>query len=273
MNWSLRHCARHGHFTYRPDEVELSKNLTVETPAGQSWRCLRCGDYVVGEPTGSGPAEDAPPIPRGRALRDLLLLRILSLDRGVKGIFLILAALAVWKFKSTEKSLSDSLTGLLPLLRPVWSQIGWNFDNSFVLSEVQKVLTLSPETLTWIVIGLFVYAAIQLTESVGLWLAQVWGEYFAVIASSVFLPIEIWEIVHTPTILKVVVLLVNIAAVIWLVVSKRLFGVRGGQAAHHAEQASESLLNVEEKAGQFIQPAVETISVTKGSPLPPNSGL
>lgn len=254
MNWSLRHCARHGHFTYRPDEAELSKNLTVETPAGQSWRCLRCGDYVVGEPTGSGPAEDAPEIPRGRALRDLLLLRILSLDRGAKGIFLILAALAVWKFKATEQSLSDSLTGLLPLLRPVWSQIGWNFDNSFILSEVQKLLTLSPGTLTWIIIGLLIYAAIQLTESVGLWLAKVWGEYFAVVASSVFLPVEIWEIVHTPTVLKVVVLLVNIAAVIWLVVSKRLFGVRGGQAAHHAEQASESLLNVEEKAGQLGQP-------------------
>jgi uncharacterized membrane protein (DUF2068 family) len=249
MNWSLRHCARHGHYTYKPDEEDLSAHLTVETAVGQAWRCLRCGDYVVGEPTGTGPAEDAPEIPRGRALRDLLILRLLSIDRGVKGLFLILAAFSVWRFKSAQAGINGVLATEIPLLRPVWAQLGWNIDHSFLITAGQKLLVISPAVLNWIAIGLLVYAAIQLTESVGLWLAKVWGEYFAVIASSVFLPLEIWEIVHTPTILKVVVFIVNIAAVVWLIMSKRLFGVRGGQAAHHAEQASASFLNVKTKAG------------------------
>ena len=38
------------------------------------------------------------------------------------------------------------------------------------------------------------------------------------------------------------------AAVAWLVLSKRLFGVRGGGAAYRAEHATESLLSVERAA-------------------------
>ena len=43
-------------------------------------------------------------------------------------------------------------------------------------------------------------------------------------------------------------MLVNIAAVLWLIWSKRLFGVRGGGAAYRAEHSAESLLTVERSA-------------------------
>jgi len=252
MNWSLRHCARHGHYTYRPDEVELSVKLTVMTPAGEAWRCLRCGDFVVGDPVGTGLAANAPAIPRGKALRDLVIMRLLAFDRGLKGLFLILAALSVWQFRNAQHGLNVLLTSELPFLRLVWRQIGWNFDNSFLIKQAQDLMTVSSGTLNVVALGLLAYAAIQLTEAVGLWLVQVWGEYFAVVASSVFLPIEVWEIVHAPTVLKIIVLIVNVAAVVWLIISKRLFGARGGQAAHHAEQANASLLTVERTAGNRV---------------------
>jgi hypothetical protein len=41
---------------------------------------------------------------------------------------------------------------------------------------------------------------------------------------------------------------INIAAVVWLLFSKRLFGLRGGAAAYHAEHSAESLLSVERSA-------------------------
>jgi hypothetical protein len=41
---------------------------------------------------------------------------------------------------------------------------------------------------------------------------------------------------------------INIAAVVYLVLTKRLFGVRGGRAAYDAERHSESLLEVEAAA-------------------------
>jgi hypothetical protein len=42
---------------------------------------------------------------------------------------------------------------------------------------------------------------------------------------------------------------VNLALVAYLVVTKRLFGVRGGRAAHERERAGESVLEVEAAAG------------------------
>jgi len=52
------------------------------------------------------------------------------------------------------------------------------------------------------------------------------------------------------TVLRVLALVVNIAAVVWLLWSKRLFGLRGGGAAYHAEHAEESLLTVERAAAR-----------------------
>jgi hypothetical protein len=46
----------------------------------------------------------------------------------------------------------------------------------------------------------------------------------------------------------VVVLLINVAAVVYLVWSKRLFGIRGGHAAYEASLHEVSLLEVEQAA-------------------------
>ena len=55
VDWSLLKCARKGHVTYAPDESALRDRLHVATPAGEAWRCLRCGTYVHGEPDGRVP--------------------------------------------------------------------------------------------------------------------------------------------------------------------------------------------------------------------------
>ena len=245
MNWNLRHCARRGHATYLPDESAIAGRLSVDTPAGPATRCLRCGDFIIGLPAGSGPAADAPYIPRGKALRDHFLMRVLSVERGVRGLLLVLAAVAVWRFRGVEHSLNLLLTAEMPALRQLWAGAGLDIQSSFLIKQSQMILSMSSSTLTLVTVGLLGYAAIQFAEGIGLWLERVWGEYLAVVASSLFLPVEIYEIANKPTIVKVVVLLVNVAVVIWLIMSKRLFGVRGGQAAHHAAQQSESIINME----------------------------
>ena len=66
--------------------------------------------------------------------------------------------------------------------------------------------------------------------------------------TGVFLPWEIYEVLDKATALKVVLLLINIAAVGWLIWSKRLFGARGGGAAYRTEHSAESLLTVQRSA-------------------------
>ena len=46
------------------------------------------------------------------------------------------------------------------------------------------------------------------------------------------IPLEVYEIIHRVSPLKIVALVVNVAIVVWLVWAKRLFGVRGGHQAH-----------------------------------------
>ena len=89
---------------------------------------------------------------------------------------------------------------------------------------------------------MILYGLLRWLEGVGLWLAKRWGEYLAVVLTSVCLPWEILELTHHVTAIKVVLLLVNIAAIIWLVWTKHLFGARGGKAAFEAKRASVSIL-------------------------------
>ncbi|MGO4614071.1 DUF2127 domain-containing protein [Nocardia sp. 2YAB30] len=248
MDWALRSCGWHGHYTYKPDEPELADRLRVETVAGPAWRCLRCGTFVPGEPVGSGPADHAPEVPRGRLLRDRWLMRALAIERMLRGLLLVVAAVAVLKFRSSRQTMRAAFDGDLPLLRPFADQIGWDIDQSKIVHLIDEAFSLSHTTLLWIAVGIFGYAGLQMIEAIGLWLVRRWGEYFAVVATSLFLPLEIYELTEKVTALRVAALVINIAAVVWLLYSKRLFGLRGGGAAYHAEHSAESLLSVERSA-------------------------
>jgi uncharacterized membrane protein (DUF2068 family) len=248
VDWSLRGCARKGHVTYAPEEEQLRSRLRVDTAAGEAWRCLRCATFVVGPPHGSGPAEDAPLVLRGKALKDATILRVLAAERFVRGLLLVALGYGVLYFKNSKTSLKETFDKAIPAAKPLASVFNYDLDTSPTVARIRDVLTSNQHTLTLVAVGLFSYAALQLVEGVGLWLLKRWGEYVAVVGTSVFLPLEAYELTHKITVLKVVALLINLAAVVYLVWSKRLFGARGGHAAFEAERHSESLLEVEASA-------------------------
>jgi uncharacterized membrane protein len=64
-----------------------------------------------------------------------------------------------------------------------------------------------------------------------------------------FIPLEVYELTDKISWLKIVVLIVNVAAVLYLLLSKRLFGIRGGHRAYEEQLHEASLLEVEESAG------------------------
>jgi hypothetical protein len=69
------------------------------------------------------------------------------------------------------------------------------------------------------------------------------------ISTSVFLPLEIWDLARGHiTWLKIATFLINLLLVIYLVWTRRLFGVRGGKAAYEARLRSESVIEVEQAA-------------------------
>jgi uncharacterized membrane protein (DUF2068 family) len=245
VDFALRSCGLRGHATFAPDEPQLRERLKVDTPVGEAWRCLRCETFVVGPPRRRGPADTAPEIPRGRLLRDRTLMRALAVERAVRCVVLLLVAAGVLKVRGSRSRLQQAFEQDLPLIRLLANQIGWNPDNSKIIRHIAHAFALSSSTLTWIAIGLTAYAMIELVEAVGLWLMRRWGEYFAVIATSAFLPLEVYELTEKLTSLRFIALAVNVIAVVWLLWSKRLFGLNGGAKAYREEHRTESLLTVE----------------------------
>ncbi|OBK91752.1 hypothetical protein A5645_26610 [Mycobacterium asiaticum] len=242
--WELVTCAVAGHATYAPDDEALADRLRADTKLGEVWRCLRCGDFALGEPHGRGRPEDAPLIMRGKALRQAIIIRALAVERLGRAVVLGLAAWAVWTFRGSRGAIQATLDRDLPIFRAA----GFKVDQMSAIHELEKALAAKPSTLALITCLLAAYAVLQVVEGVGLWLLKRWGEYFAVVATSVFLPLEIHDLLKGVTTTRVVTLTINIAAVLYLVISKRLFGARGGRKAYDEELHGEQLLDLERAA-------------------------
>ncbi len=248
MDWSLRSCARHGHVTYAPDEAAYRAKLEASTPLGDAWRCLRCGTYVLGEPHGSGPADDAPTLLRGKQLRSAFILRALAIERWIRGAVIALLGVAVLRFESTQVSLKELFDRDLASLKPFFDQINFNVSDSGTIRLIEKLLTAKHSTLNLIAAGLLFYGALQLVEGIGLWSLRRWGEYVAVVGTTLFIPFEVYEITEKVTVLRTLALAVNVAAVLYLLLSKRLFGLRGGHRAYAESLHEASLLEVQQAA-------------------------
>lgn len=242
--WELVTCALAGHVTYAPDEQALAERLSGTTGLGKVWRCLRCGEFIVGEPHGRGRAEEAPLIMRGKALRQAIIIRALAIERLFRAVVIMLAAYAVWKFRGARGAIQATLDRDLPVFRAA----GFKVDQMTIVHELEKALAAKPSTLALLTLMLTGYALIEVLEAVGLWLLKRWGEYFAVIATSVFLPLEIHDLAKGVTMTRLVTFGINVLAVIYLLVSKRLFGLRGGRQAYDEERRGEQLLDVERAA-------------------------
>jgi uncharacterized membrane protein (DUF2068 family) len=72
----------------------------------------------------------------------------------------------------------------------------------------------------------FSYAALMGTEGVGLCLRKPWARWFTVIATGSLVPIEIYEILREPHLVRVLILIANVAIVVYLARRRDLFAPR-----------------------------------------------
>jgi uncharacterized membrane protein (DUF2068 family) len=243
MDWSLLACGRSGHITYAPDEPAVRERLSARTDTGEAWQCLRCATFVAGQPGMSGPASQAPMVRRGDELRSAFILRAFAIERYLRAVAAAVLSFVVWRLGYSRQSIEQAFDREIPLLRELFRQVGYNIDNSKLVGLIHHALTLSPTTIKVIAAGLALYAAIEVVEGTGLWLLRRWGEYFAMVATSLGLPYEIYDLISGVTVTRLALFAVNLALVIYLVIAKRLFGVRGGKRAHEARLRSESIMD------------------------------
>ncbi len=237
-------------------EVRDQDVLVARDDGDLRWhRCLRC-DCWVGLARPERGTRAHPPdrseieLPlRGKALRDKIVLRLIAVDRVIHFIILGLLGVAVLVFAADRESLRAAYYRVLTAIQggvaggPVQTS-----GHVGIVRELDRLFTLRTGTLHVVGIALLVYAALEGTEAIGLWNLKRWAEYLTFVSTAVLLPFEIYEIATRPSALKVIGFVINVAVVVYLLLRKRLFGLRGGAAAEEAERQRESGWDAIERA-------------------------
>lgn len=177
-------------------------------------------------------------------------MRLLAVERFARGLLLFLLAYGVWKFDGARDSLHRVFDNYLPSVKQLTDKANIDLYDSFPVRMANKAFSIGHHTLMLVVCGVIAYGFIECLEGFGLWVMKRWGEYVAVIGTSVFLPYEIYDLAEKFTVLRLGTFLLNLAAVVWLVWNKRLFGARGGAQAYEAQRHSASILEIERAALQ-----------------------
>lgn len=93
--------------------------------------------------------------------------------------------------------------------------------NRYLHRLLARLSILDEKTLRALSVGTFVYSALFLTEGTGLLLRKRWAEYFTTVVTFSFIPLEIYELARRVTFARELMLLLNIAVVIYLAIDLR----------------------------------------------------
>lgn len=104
-------------------------------------------------------------------------------------------------------------------------------ESKFVNFALEKMQELSPHKIRLIGIGFFLYAVLDFVEGAGLVLEKTWAEYFTLFLTASFLPLEVFEILHHFTWVKVAVTLINVLVLVYLIYIQRYRFPRKGPVA------------------------------------------
>jgi uncharacterized membrane protein (DUF2068 family) len=246
IDWELVSCGFAGHALVGVDAAEIRPEdvLLARERDGIRWhRCLRCDSWLPVPPPESPARRRLPDRdeielpPRGKGLRDKVVLRLIAVDRVFHFLVLGLLGIAVLVFTHDRQKLHHTFYKVLAALQggvgggPVQST-----GHTGLIHDLDKLFTLSAGTLLGVGLALLAYAALEGVEAAGLWFAKRWAEYLTFVATTVLLPLEVYEIINNNTPLKVIGFLINVAVVVYLLFAKRLFGLRGGGAADRRER-------------------------------------
>ncbi len=243
LRYELIGCGLHGHELLGTDAAELrpEDELVAREQDGLRWyRCLRCDSWVLLTPPDQPARKFLPPredvtLPlRGKPLRDRYVLRLIALERVVHFLVLGSLAAAVLLFADNRAALNAEFTRVLQDLQ---GGLGGSVvsSNQGVVHDLRRLFAVNITSLYLVGVAIAAYAVMEGVEAVGLWLGKRWAEYLTFIATIVFVPYEVYELTKSVSWLKVLALVINLAVAIYLLLAKRLFGLRGGGRAEQAE--------------------------------------
>jgi uncharacterized membrane protein (DUF2068 family) len=240
--YELLSCAIGGHTLVGTDVLLIrpEDELVVREHGDLRWhRCLRCDSWIPQQSPPDATRDTIPPrdeikVPlRGPALRDRYILRLIAVERSIHVLVLGGLAVAVFLFVGHRKTLKHDYVAII---NGLFGSTGGPDAHKGLLGDFRHLFIISPSHLYDIGFLLVAYATLEAVEMVGLWYAKRWAEYLTFIATIAFVPLEVYEILTSFSTLKLILLIVNVAVVVYLLLGKRLFGLRGGHAADVARK-------------------------------------
>ncbi len=139
---------------------------------------------------------------------DTKLLRLIAVFKLLKAALLIAVGLGALRLVHTD---------VTALLEKWVARFGLNPGSRYVGHVILEAAALTPNRIKDLGVGSLLYAALFLTEGIGLWLLKRWAVWFSAIITTSLVPLEVHEIHRHPTSTKVLVLVINIAVVGFLI--------------------------------------------------------
>ncbi len=87
----------------------------------------------------------------------------------------------------------------------------------FAISFVEKAANINESNIILVIIIAFVYSAMRFIEGYGLWHLKAWAEWFAIISGGIYLPFEIYEMIHRPSYFTLLIIIINLLIVLYLI--------------------------------------------------------
>ena len=152
------------------------------------------------------------------------VVRLIILERAIRGSLVFILGIA----------LLTRSRSVVSLVRQWVAELDVNPERRLIPRLLGTVLRpigqFSSRTVLLIGIGALLFGLLELTEAVGLARRRRWAEYLTVIAGCIGIPLEGGEVLNRQTPVRISILLINVAIVIYLAWQKHLFGLRGGVA-------------------------------------------
>src|ERR1700733_11734918 len=129
----------------------------------------------------------------------------------LKGIGALLLALGVYSLR--DNNLPDEFDWLGKFLHV-------DPDNKFVLELADRVAQITPANVQWVAVISVIYSLFVMLQAFGLMFRVRWIVWLVIGESAFFLPIELLELLHKPSWVKVSIIVVNIL-IVWYLFANR----------------------------------------------------
>ena len=140
-----------------------------------------------------------------RGSNGLLAIALFKLAKGVALIFVTIGAVTLF-----HKNVESHAEHWIDVFRI-------DPDNRYIAAALRRLNLVHTRELKELSFLTAFYAALFLIEGTGLALRKRWAEYLTIVATALFIPLEIYEICTEASVMKVILLLGNVAIVAFLI--------------------------------------------------------